>query len=229
MLKTLLLPIRFMRLLVLRLLRLAFQALYYPLAPLYDKIAETAFLGQWAKWQRAVLPRLVGKQVLDLGCGTGTLYLELLKWGCTTIGVDASAPMLKQAHRKISAAGKTPALALAKAHKLPFPDETFTSVVCTFPTSYIREPNALLEVVRVLYPGGKLIILDTAQLRPFNRRARFLLWFYTRALGFGGRPSDNTGYARFDLLLREVGLLRRDEMFEDEQGEAHIIVAIKLW
>ncbi|NWJ48595.1 MAG: class I SAM-dependent methyltransferase [Chloroflexi bacterium] len=229
MAKPLLLPLRLLRLLVTSLLRLAFQALYYPLAPLYDKIAEIAFLGQWAKWQRAVLPRLVGKQVLDLGCGTGTLYLELLRWGCVTTGVDASAPMLKQAQRKIRAAGKTPALALAKAYKLPFPDETFTSVVCTFPASYIMEPETLLEVVRVLYPGGKLIIVDTAQLHPFNRRARFLLWLYTQVLGYGGRPSDNTGYGRFDLLLREVGLLRRDEMFEDEQGEAHIIVAIKVW
>jgi ubiquinone/menaquinone biosynthesis C-methylase UbiE len=225
-LATLLYPVR---LVIARLMRLAFQALYYPLAPFYDQISHTAFVGQWSKWQKAVLPRIVGKRVLELGCGTGSLYLEMRKWGMRPVGLDASPFMLRQARKKFEAAGVKGELVLGKSQFLPFPDETFESVVSIFPSEYILDSRTLHEIWRVLYPGGRLIIVDTAQLKPFNRRAAFLYFIYTRILGYGGRPGNNEVYARFDLLLREVGLLRRDEMYQDEQGEAHIITAIKVW
>ncbi len=210
--------------------RLVFRALYYPLAPLYDKISYYGFLGQWGKWQRSVIPRIQGKRVLEIGCGTGSLLQAMLERGFQVYGLDASPAMLRQAHKKLEASGYPHRLLQGRVQHLPFPDDSFETVVSTFPTEYIMDLAALKEIQRVLYPGGRLVVVDTAILKPFNRRSRFLIWFYS-LLGVwskGGKDRD-PGRSTFRLPLPEAGLVRRDETFEDDQGEAHIIIALKVW
>ncbi len=209
---------------------LIFQSLYYPLAPLYDRISYYGFLGQWPKWQQAVLPRIQGKRVLEVGCGTGTLLVTLLQRGYRASGVDASPAMLGQARRKLAKAGFEGRVIQAQAQRLPFPDDSFDTVVSTFPTDYILKLETLQEIQRVLYPGGRLVVVDTAILKPFNRRSRFLIWLYG-LIGVWGRGEKGSTKAAstFHLPMAEAGLVRRDETFEDEQGEAHIIIALKVW
>ena len=223
-----------MRMLVYRLLRnfwrLVFRALYYPLAPLYDKISYYGFVGQWGKWQRSVLPRIQGKKVLEVGCGTGTLLVTMLERGYRAYGLDASAAMLREARKKLDRDGYTSRLIQGSVLTLPFPDDSFETVISTFPTEYIMSLDALKEIQRVLYPGGRLVIVDTAILKPFNRRSRFLLWFYgLLGVWSKGGKGRNPALSTFRLPLSEAGLVRRDETFEDEQGEAHIIIALKVW
>lgn len=217
-------PLKSFRRLMSQLLRLAFNALYYPLAPLYDKISYYSFLGQWPKWQQATLPRIQGKRVLEVGCGTGSLLTEILKRGYQAYGVDASPRMVAQARKKLLAAGYTGRVIESRIQKLPFPDNSFETVISTFPTEYIIDPAALNEIQRVLYPGGRLVIVDMANLKPFNLPAKILIWVYRVFLGYG-RP----GASGFQLPLARAGLIRRDETFEDEQGEAHIVIALKAW
>ncbi len=209
---------------------LVFQSLYYPLAPLYDRISYYGFLGQWPKWQRAVLPRIQGKRVLEVGCGTGTLLTTLLERKYKAWGVDASPAMLRQAQRKVGRAGFQSRLVRARVQSLPFPDNSFETVISTFPTGYILSLESLKEIQRVLYPGGRLVIIDTAILKPYNRQARFLLWLYNRLGIWRTNPQGRAALpSAFNLPLPEAGLVRRDETFEDEQGEAHIIIALKVW
>jgi ubiquinone/menaquinone biosynthesis C-methylase UbiE len=211
--------------------RLIFLGLYYPLAPVYDKISHYGFLGQWEKWQRAVLPRIQGKRVLEVGCGTGTLLATLLQRGYKAYGVDASGAMLAQAHKKLDRDGLGDRLIKARVQKLPFPDDSFETVVSTFPSEYIMSLESLQEIQRVLYPGGRLIIVDTAVLKPFSRASRWLIKLYGLVGVWGGGSSQrrNALPSTFRLPLDEAGLIRRDETFEDDQGEAHIIIAIKAW
>ncbi len=222
-------PLGLIKMLISRLLRLFFTALYYPLAPLYDRISETAFLGQWHKWQKASLRGILGKQILEIGCGTGSLYLELLKRGYKVTGLDASPAMLKQAEKKVRLAGLKPDLVRGRVERLPFPDDSFETVVSTFPTEYSLDARNLKEICRVLYPGGRLVIVDTAFLKPFNRRARWLMWFYQNILGYGGKIRSAEAQNQFQLPLSQAGFVRRDETFEDDQGEAHLIIATKVW
>ena len=100
-LATLLYPVR---LVIARLMRLAFLALYYPLAPFYDQISHTAFVGQWSKWQKAVLPRIVGKRVLELGCGTGNLTAMIARAypKSELVAVDFSGEALAECRRKLA-------------------------------------------------------------------------------------------------------------------------------
>ncbi len=207
-----------------RLLVLAFNALYYPLAPLYDKISYYSFVGQWPKWQQSAIPRIQGKRVLEIGCGTGSLLSEMLGRGFKAYGVDASPRMLSQARKKLNAAGFSGRIIQSQVQHLPFPDNCFETVISTFPSQYIADPASLNEIQRVLYPGGRLVIVDAALLKPFNLPAKILTWIYRVILGYGGRNVQG-----INLPLAQAGLIRRDETFEDEQGEAHIIIALKAW
>lgn len=207
-----------------------FNLLYYPLAPLYDQISHYGFAGQWAVWQRAVLPRLQGKRILEIGCGTGTLLTTLLERGYKAYGVDASPAMLNQARKKLKKAGYEDRLIQSLVQKLPFADDSFETVVSTFPTDYIVSLESLKEIQRVLYPGGRLVIVDTALLKPFDKRSAWLIKIYgwLGVWGGGSKPRKDQ-QTTFDLPLAEAGLVRRDETFEDEKGEAHIIIALKVW
>ena len=206
-----------------------YKALYYPLAPIYDFICQRAFLGQWSRWQRAALPRIQGKRVLEIGCGTGTLLNAMLTRGFKAYGMDASGPMLRQAQAKLAAKGWHSRLVQARVTNLPFPDESFETVVSIFPSSYIRQVAALKEINRVLYPGGRLVIIDAAELRPFNRRAKILIWLYS-LFYFGKRIGGKRplGIGRH-LPLEAAEFIRRDETSDDEFGSAHVIIAIKTW
>lgn len=209
----------------------AFESLYYPLAPFYDRISSTLFLGQWTRWQQAALPRIQGKRVLEVGCGTGSLLSEMLRRGYKAYGVDYSMPMLRQAQRKIEAANFRSRLIRANVKALPFPDESFETVISTFPTNYILSLDALNEINRVLYPGGRLVIVDNAELRPFNRAAKLLLLFQ-RLVYFGSRPRsgrDDFSASSLNIPLEKASFLRRDETAEDKYGAAHVIIAIKVW
>ncbi len=213
-----------------RLLRFGlFEVLYYPLAPVYDLVSQAAFLGQWSRWQRAALPRVQGKRVLEIGCGTGTLLNEMLARGFKAYGIDASGPMLRQAQAKLAAKDWHSRLVRARVTNLPFPDQSFETVVSTFPSNYIMQVAALKEINRVLYPGGRLVIVDDAELRPFNRRAKILIWLYS-LFYFGKRIGGKRplGIGRH-LPLEAAEFIRRDETSDDEFGSAHVIIAIKTW
>ncbi len=127
------------------------------------------FRGQW----RALRKRTIalahvqpGDQVLDVGCGTGTLALEVARLvgnsGRVT-GIDPSTTQIARAHAK-SARRHLPAeFQLGVIEQIPFPDETFDAVFSTLMMHHLPAPlkrQGLAEISRVLKPGGRLIIAD---------------------------------------------------------------------
>ena len=143
----------------------------------FDKIARdndrmnrlmTFGIDRW--WRRlgtrAAIPRnsagrLPAYQVLDVACGTGDMVVELLKQGCTVTGVDLSEEMLAIAKNKT--AGWQPAYYVADAEALPFADDTFDAVTCAFGVrNFVHLERGLEEMLRVLKPGGKIVILELA-------------------------------------------------------------------
>ena len=220
-----------------------FNLLYSLFAPLYDWVAQTFFLGQWAQWQRSVIPRITKRgSILDIGCGTGTLLIELLRRGYDAYGVDRSPQMLAQARKKLSRTSGIPANSHIERLKqtditkerLPFDDDYFSSITCTFPSQYILNPIAIKELSRVLAPGGRLVIVDSAVLVPRkdSRASRLLYRFHELVYGrqpHGGNPEKRRPLTTFDVPLTAGGFLRRDETDEDEHGATHIIIATKSW
>lgn len=76
------------------------------------------------------LAPLQGRSVLDVGTGTGRGAIALARRGAVVTGVDASAEMLEVARRRAADAGVEVAFSREDAHRLPFDDGAFDSVIC---------------------------------------------------------------------------------------------------
>lgn len=149
-----------------RLLGGAFDLLYRS-RTLYWLASTLPFGGQWRVWQRLVLPQLTGHDVLEVGCGIGTLLADLVAAGYHCRAVDASPQMVAATRaelRRRGLASHDVAVTLARVQQLPFGDAQFDAVVSTFPTPYIYDPAAIREIARVLRPGGRLIVVEGARL-----------------------------------------------------------------
>jgi SAM-dependent methyltransferase len=104
----------------------------------------------------AEIPR--GSPVLDVGCGTGRWLRRYQALGFQATGVDATLGMLELAAER----GTTAPLIASEATHLPFADAKFDcvsdiTVIQHIPRSL--QPRALREMVRVLKPGGRLILM----------------------------------------------------------------------
>jgi SAM-dependent methyltransferase len=151
------------------------------LTPLYDTVARLT-------GERAFKTRLVeaariaaGQDVLDLGCGTGTLAL-MVKQACPgarVVGLDIDPRILAIARRKIARAGVAVDICEGSATAPPFPPASFDRVLTTLMLHHLttaQKREALAGVRRVLRAGGELHVADWG--RPHNALMR------VAALGF---------------------------------------------
>lgn len=114
----------------------------------------------------------VGKKYLDAGCGTG-LLLRYLPPG--SIGLDINPRAIIKAKRNAPKA----ALVVGDIEQIPFPDNMFSTVICTEVLDRLPNPKkAIREIWRVLKPGG--ILIGTAPRQNPMWRMRFLSSDYTR-------------------------------------------------
>lgn len=149
----------------------------------YDLLNTVMTGGRHHVWRRmgaklAVDGGLQGL-ALDLATGTGDFALELMRYenvsGVT--GLDFSPEMLILAAQKAERQGCRQHLGLAvgDAHALPFADENFICVTVGFGVrNFIDLPVALAEMVRVVKPGGRVVILEIVRLEGRGLRARVL-------------------------------------------------------
>ncbi|HLX56659.1 MAG TPA: class I SAM-dependent methyltransferase [Ktedonobacteraceae bacterium] len=135
---------------------------------LYRFASTVPFAGQWRVWQRLALPRLRGHDVLELGCGLGDLLADMLEAGFNCRAVEQSPQMVAAARETLQRRklGETTTVIQGSAQGLPFSDASFDSVVSTFPSEYIYDPDTIAEVARVLRPGGRFIVIEGANLLP---------------------------------------------------------------
>jgi ubiquinone/menaquinone biosynthesis C-methylase UbiE len=176
------------------LLRFFFHLLYHQFAFTYDLVAATVSLGRWKDWVLSVVPFIEGRRILEIGHGPGHLQRVLLSRGLLAVGLDESPQMgqlakhnLRRFFNKTQASGAQQraytqiSLARGIAQHLPFPDETFDTLVATFPSEYIFDSKTLVEAQRVLAPNGRLVILPGATIlgRGVMDRAMALLFRIT--------------------------------------------------
>jgi ubiquinone/menaquinone biosynthesis C-methylase UbiE len=133
--------------------------------PVYDMI--TGLLG--ADRARAALldyaPLRDGDHVLDIGCGTGTLavLIKRLYPQVEVTGLDPDRKALARARRKAERAGVGVSFEQGFADEIKHPAAFFDVVLSSFMFHHLKsdeKTNTLREILRVLKPGGRLLLLD---------------------------------------------------------------------
>ena len=116
----------------------------------------------WAAWSRALGLLLPPLRVADLGCGEGYLTIEAARWASNVIAVDRSATVLARA--KALARRRHVSNVIWKKgelEKLPIGDDAVDVVMLAQALHHAQDPvRALSEAVRVVVPGGRVLILD---------------------------------------------------------------------
>src|SRR5437764_10503548 len=163
----------------------------------YRFASTVPFAGQWRAWQRLVLPRIYGDDVLELGGGLGDLLADMIEAGYTCRAVEPSPAMAEAARdtlqrRKV---GQRNWVLQGSAQHLPFANASFDTVVSTFPSEYIYDPDTIAEVERVLRPAGRLIVIEGANLLPVGFLQPLLVFMQMLVYGpsavFGPRKRSN--------------------------------------
>lgn len=117
-----------------------------------------------------------GEQVLDVGCGTGTLAMEILpRVGATghVAGIDPGAQQIARARRSAAQRHMPIEFQIGVIEQLTFPSQTFDVVLSTLMMHHLParlKRQGLAEIARVLKPGGRLVIADFK--RKQERRGR---------------------------------------------------------
>jgi demethylmenaquinone methyltransferase / 2-methoxy-6-polyprenyl-1,4-benzoquinol methylase len=132
--------------------------LFAPLGPTYDHCARLLSLGQDPRWRRFLVSRIPsGASVLDVATGTGAVAVELLKRGCTVVGIDQSPEMLAVARERLPDVR----FVEGRAEELPFEDASFDALTVTYLLRYVDDPGETLkELARVVRSGGVIASLE---------------------------------------------------------------------
>ena len=169
------------------------------IARTYDRLNRLMTMGLDRCWRKRAVREfsILNSQfsVLDVACGTGDMVLELCKRGCTVTGVDLSEEMLNIARQKTASANSQFSilnLQFGNAEALSFPDNTFDAVTCAFGVrNFVNLEQGLSEMLRVLKPGGRMVILELAT--PDNKLIIPFYNFYTKRIipWLGSRIAGN--------------------------------------
>ena len=120
---------------------------------------------QLRAWEHERLRVRNGETLLDVGCGPGDAGIALVAAaGAETrlLGLDASEVMLSVARERAAAANVTAEFLQGDAQRLPYASESVDAVRCERTLQWLPDPNAALsELVRVLRPGSRLVVVDT--------------------------------------------------------------------
>jgi len=150
----------------------------------------------WAAWARALGHLLPEWRVADLGCGEGYLTLETAAWAAEVVAVDRSAEVLARARELARRRGVRNVIwRQGEIEAVPLPDASVDLACLSQALHHAADPaQALAEAVRILVPGGRLLVLDL--------RAHDQAWVQQRLgdrwLGFSDRELKS--------LLRDAGL-----------------------
>ena len=171
------------------------------------------------------MPLCEGKDVLELGCGTGLILKEIAPKARSAKGIDISPGMLEQAK------GRGLDVQVASATQLPFEDESFDAVYSFKVLAHVEDiEKAMSEVARVLRPGGR------AALEFYNRRSlRYLINRLKRPHQVSQATTDDMVYTRYDTLADITGYLPDSLSVDETRGirvftpfaQVHLVPGVK--
>ncbi|MEM9647838.1 MAG: bifunctional demethylmenaquinone methyltransferase/2-methoxy-6-polyprenyl-1,4-benzoquinol methylase UbiE [Bacteroidota bacterium] len=213
----------------------------------YDRLNRVISFGVDVKWRKRVVSLLKKKSpktILDIATGTGDLAIALVATGAKKIiGLDISPGMLevgteKVANKKLQ---ETIKMVVGDSENLSFEDNTFDAVTVAFGVrNFENLEKGLTEILRVLKPGGNLVILETSvpSKTPFKQGYRLYTKYILTGIGKAFSKDRNAyGYLSesasvfphgqdFNNILAKIGFIGIENM-PQTFGVASIYVATK--
>jgi demethylmenaquinone methyltransferase/2-methoxy-6-polyprenyl-1,4-benzoquinol methylase len=139
------------------------QGMFGRIAHRYDLLNRVLSVGQDTVWRRRLARRVAAAEprlVMDVCTGTGDVALSFDR-ALSTIGTDFCLPMLARARTKVVADGRALPLFAGDALALPVTDGVVDVVTVSFGVRNFEDlERGLSELVRVLRPGGTLLVLE---------------------------------------------------------------------
>jgi demethylmenaquinone methyltransferase/2-methoxy-6-polyprenyl-1,4-benzoquinol methylase len=160
----------------------------------YDLMNQVMTAGLHHAWRRRAAD-LAGAgpdaEVLDVATGTGDLAIEMARRGARVVGSDFSEDMLARAR------AKEPAIAWewANAMDLPYADDRFAAATVGFGARNFSDlEQGVREMVRVVRPGGRVVILEITTPTKPPLSTFFRVWFDTIVPALGRVAGDSQAY-----------------------------------
>jgi ubiquinone/menaquinone biosynthesis C-methylase UbiE len=139
---------------------------YQQLANIYDRLMEDAPYDEWLLFIERISKKYNHsiKNIIDLGCGTGTIAIPLAKEGYNVIGVDLSEDMLSMAQQKSRNEGVSVQWLQQDMSKFEVPDSVDTILCFCDSLNYITDAKLVQDTFQRVYdhlsPSG-LFLFDT--------------------------------------------------------------------
>ena len=183
----------------------AVRTMFSAIADRYDLLNRLFSFGTDVRWRRELVSEIPvgeGHPILDLAAGTADVALALEKQRESDqliVGADFTLPMLKIGATKVARSGaKRIQLAGGDAYALPFIDNSFDAVTIAFGLRNLSyRVDGLKEMLRVLRPGGRLVILEFSPIDRPIIGPLFNFYFHKIMPVIGGIISGDLGAYKY--------------------------------
>ena len=172
----------------------------------YDRLNHIMSLDVDKSWRRKALKQIIGpkvRDILDLACGTGDFSVAIARKmpvGAHVTGVDLSEGMLAVMKEKVAAEGLQEKISIRQGdgEELPFADGSFDRVTIAFGIrNFENREKGLREMLRVLRPGGRVVILELSVPQNAFFRWCYNLYFLHILPLIGGKVSGDKAAYRY--------------------------------
>ena len=211
---------------------------YDALSAVYDLFADDFDHPKWAEYYRALLRRagVEANSLVDAGCGTGLMTVELARAGARVVGVDVSEGMLRAAAERLRREGVRAMLAHEDMCRLSVPRPVDAVICACDGVNYLlsaERTRAFFRAARAaIRPGGALA---------FDISSRYKLE-HVLGNGFFGEERDEAAYLWQNRLDEKRHILRMDITFfvreadgryrrfeEEHEQRAHSAAELTAW